>query len=156
MYPYKCVDRGTRNIRSQIYILSLKGHHSTKYPSVMCMYKEQREGEILCLLSWSRFQTLLQFPNVLLGHKNQKTPFAIAGGRSTAANKIRLDSLPYPFTSEFTHKSQTLPFDGESYQTPLLCCYCSYVPTGTNAVRNTIYQFFIYIFFILYPKLPKV
>lgn len=59
MYPYKCVDRGRRNIRSQIYILSLKGHHSIKYPSVTCMHKEQREGEILYLLSWSRFQTLL-------------------------------------------------------------------------------------------------
>lgn len=106
MYPYKCVDRSTRNIRSQIYILSLKGYHSIKYPSVICMYKEQREGEILYLLSWSRFQTLLQFPTVLLGHKNKKTPFAIARGRSTAANKIRLDSLSIlsPLNSHTNHR----------------------------------------------------
>lgn len=157
MYPYKCVDRGTRNLRSQIYIRSLKGHHSVEYPSVMCMHKQQREGDkdLTCQLG---LDFKLYFSSLMyqLGHKKQKTPLVIAGDRSTATNKIRLDSLLYPFTSKFTHKSQTLPFDEESYQAPLLSCYCSYVPTGTNAVRSTIYQYFIYIFSILYQKLPKV
>lgn len=155
MYPYKCVDRDRRNIRSQIYILSLKGHHSIKYPSVTCMHKEQREGEILYLLSWSRFQTLLQFPNVLLGHKNQKLLLPLPEVDPLLQIKSGQTAFPIlsPLNSRTNHR---LYSDGESYQTPFLCCYCCQVPTGTNAVRNTIYQYFIYIFFILYPKLPKV
>lgn len=45
MYVYKYVDRDIRNPRSQIYILSVKGHPSIKYSSVMCVHKEQREGD---------------------------------------------------------------------------------------------------------------
>lgn len=45
MYLYKHVDRDIRNLSFQIHNLFLTRHHSIKYPSVMCIQKEQDEGE---------------------------------------------------------------------------------------------------------------
>lgn len=94
MYPYKCVDRDRRNIRSQIYILSLKwaSLHKISLSDVYAQKEKEKYFTYYLGLDFKLYFSSLMY----CWDTKTKNSFAIAGGRSTVVNKIRLDSLPYP------------------------------------------------------------